>query len=275
MTGWTKTFSPATVALSALLLLGCESGVRVDATSVSPASQEGLGAVAVENGPKGETVGVGIISWRDMPFQTVRRQAYDYSCGSAAVATLVTYAYGIPTSEKDVFEEMFARGNQDKIRREGFSMLDMSNYLNAHGLQAKGYKMTEDVIEKHRMPFIALVNNKGYNHFVVVKTVDSGRVLVGDPNTGNTEYSRDDFAKIWNGLALVVVNNASKAHAAFGDQKEWRFARAHVSLRNGNDSGIEASELAPLSWQIAPTGSDILSSTKIGTVAVSATGGTP
>jgi hypothetical protein len=220
--------------------------------------------VVVDNGPKGESVRVGLISWRDLPFRTVKHQAYDYSCGSAAVATLMTYAYNLPTSEKEVFEEMFAHGDKTKIQHEGFSMLDMSRYLNNHGLEAQGYMITIHVIEKYEMPIIALVNNKGYNHFVVVKTTSGGRVLVGDPNTGNTEYSKDDFAQIWNGVAIVVTNQATRAHAAFNNSNEWRFARAHVELRNSNDIGNETAELAPLSWQIAPTGPSVLPAFTIG-----------
>jgi hypothetical protein len=229
--------------------------------------------VFVNNGQRGETVRVGLVSWRDLPFQTVKHQAYDYSCGSAAVATLVTYVYGMPTSEKAVFKEMFKHGDQKKIQREGFSMLDMSKYLNAHGLKAKGYKMSQAAVEKYKLPFIALVNNNGYNHFVVVKTMENGRVLVGDPNTGNTEYSRDKFAQIWNGLALVVVNNAIKARTAFGNKKEWRFARAHAPIRDGNDTGTGEAGLSPAPWQIAPTGGDILPASMIGLVATTTTAG--
>ncbi len=34
---------------------------------------------------------VGVISYRDLPFQTVVRQQYDFSCGSASLATLLRY----------------------------------------------------------------------------------------------------------------------------------------------------------------------------------------
>jgi predicted double-glycine peptidase len=293
MAAWKKTLSAAAIA-SSLLLFGCGDGARSGMSDseppAPPASDQTASAftadatndaeVTVDNGQKGETVGVRLVSWRDLPFQTVKHQAYDYSCGSAAVATLVTYIYGIPTSEKDVFQEMFTHGDQNKIRHEGFSMLDMSRYLNDHGLEAKGYKITASAIENYRMPFIALVNNKGYNHFVVVKTMDHGRVLVGDPNTGNTEYTQAGFARIWNGLALIIVNHASKAREAFGNQKEWRFVRAHAPVHdgsdNGNDLGTEVSQLPPMSWQIAPVVPSILPAAMIGTVgtvATSAVGG--
>jgi predicted double-glycine peptidase len=260
----------AVVLLFALLLSGCaENGHGGMGSTNNPNDA----ALPVDNGQKGETVRVGLVSWRDLPFQTVKHQAFDYSCGSAAVATLMTYVYGVPTDEKAVFEEMFAKGDQEKIRREGFSMLDMSNYLNAHGLRSEGYRINEDAIQEYRLPFIALVNNKGYNHFVVIKTMDQGRVLVGDPNTGNTEYSKNDFTKIWNGLALIVTNDATKARTAYSNPDEWHYARAHAPIRDGNDDAIETAALAPSSWQIAPIGANLLPVTLIGASLATSGGG--
>ena len=38
------------------------------------------------HGEFGGSYTIGVTSWRDIPFRTVVRQQYDYSCGSAAVA---------------------------------------------------------------------------------------------------------------------------------------------------------------------------------------------
>lgn len=259
------------VALS-LLAVGCSEAVL--SADLGPDAglltfpDEAIGAeVSVDNGQNGETVRVPLVSWRDMPFRTVKRQAYDYSCGSAAVATLMSYAYGVPVSEKEVFKGMFDRGDQAKIQREGFSMLDMSNYLNTHGLNAKGYRLSLGMVEKYRLPFIALVNNKGYSHFLVVKSVDGGRVLVGDPNLGNLKYSREDFQKIWNGLALVVINNATKGRQAFESPKEWRLARASAPVRDGAHDGTDAAALSPMAWQVAPLSANVMPATMTGLVA--------
>jgi len=209
-----------------------------------------------------ETLSVPVISWRDLPFQTVKRQAFDYSCGSAAVATLLSYVYGIPASEKEIFETMFEHGDQEKIRKEGFSLLDMSRYLNNRGLKAKGYKLDFATIEKHKVPFIALINHDGYNHFVVVKSLKGPQVLVGDPSKGNVVYSRRDFARAWNGISLVVTNQANKAREAFADAREWRYARATALASAGNEFANDSVPQSFPNWQIAPAGgSDIMTST--------------
>ena len=87
----------------------------------------------------GARYAVKVTSLKEARFKATTQQQYDFSCGSAAVATILTHHYGYPVSEQAVFEEMFTRGNQEKIRREGFSLLDMKTYLSAHGFQADGF----------------------------------------------------------------------------------------------------------------------------------------
>src|SRR3546814_9634417 len=65
-----------------------------------------------------------VMSLKEKRWTNVVRQQYDFSCGSAAVATLLTYHYEMPTDEARAFEEMFVRGDQAKIQAEGFSMLE-------------------------------------------------------------------------------------------------------------------------------------------------------
>ncbi|WP_449406271.1 C39 family peptidase, partial [Massilia phosphatilytica] len=67
---------------------------------------------------------VPVKSMRELRFTSTTRQQYDFSCGSAALATLLTYHYGHPISETVAFKAMWDNGDQAKIRREGFSLLD-------------------------------------------------------------------------------------------------------------------------------------------------------
>ena len=71
---------------------------------------------------------------------TTLQQQFDFSCGSAALATLLTHHYDFPVNEQAVFAAMFQHGDQAKIRREGFSLLDMKNFLAARGFQADGFQ---------------------------------------------------------------------------------------------------------------------------------------
>ena len=56
---------------------------------------------------------VSVVSYRDIPFRTVVRQRYDFSCGSAALATLLRYHYDREVGEEQIFRAMYAAGDQD------------------------------------------------------------------------------------------------------------------------------------------------------------------
>jgi predicted double-glycine peptidase len=162
-----------------------------------------------------------VISMRDVPFRTVVRQQYDYSCGSAALATLLSYHYGLKVSEAEVFKAMYERGDQAKIRSVGFSLLDMKRYLEARGLAADGYRATFDQLAAAKAPALLVVKVGAYRHFVVVKGVRGGRVLVGDPALGLKTYGRDEFMQIWNGI-VFAIHGQSGAQAAYNREEEWR-----------------------------------------------------
>jgi len=171
----------------------------------------------------GAVYSVPVTSLKEARFRTTVRQRYDFSCGSAATATLLTFQYGQPVSEADVFREMFAHGNARKIRKEGFSMLDMRRYLAARGFQADGFELPLEKLAEEGLPAIVLLNDKGYRHFVVVKGLRGDRVLVGDPARGTRTMPRSRFEQLWESRVLFVVHN-QREHAQFNRPADWRTA---------------------------------------------------
>lgn len=158
-------------------------------------------------------------------------QQYDFSCGSAALATLLTHHYGHPVSEASVLEAMYAAGDQAKIRREGFSLLDLKRYLQGLGFAADGFQQPLDKLLEARLPAIVLINERGYRHFVVVKGLSRDRVLIGDPAQGTRALSRANFDSIWVGRLLFVIHNRVK-QARFNRAEDWRAAPS-APLRTG------------------------------------------
>ncbi len=156
----------------------------------------------------------------EIRFRSTVRQKKDYSCGSAAIATLLTYHYQRPVTEEDVIGVMYANGDQAKILREGFSLLDMKLYLETNGFQADGFEATVDQIVKFGAPGIVLVQDKGYKHFVVMKGVRNGMVLLGDPVLGSRIMARKDFEKIWVSQIFFVVHNHREV-AKFNVPSHW------------------------------------------------------
>lgn len=175
------------------------------------------------HGEGGGSFTVQVMSWRDIPFRTVVRQQFDYSCGSAAVATLLRYHYGASVGEGEVFQSMFGRGDQARIRQVGFSMLDMRTYLESRGYGADGLRLSLDRLAALNTPAIALITHDNYRHFVVVKGVSATHVLVGDPTFGLQTYTREDFEAVWNGVVLAVRRPPEGTPApGYNRAEEWR-----------------------------------------------------
>lgn len=169
----------------------------------------------------GGAFSVPVTSLKEERSRNTIRQQFDFSCGSAAISTLLTFHYGYPVTEQAVFEQMFVRGDQQKIRQEGFSLLDMKRFLEAHGFEANGFELPLDSLAEAGIPGIVLINERGYNHFVVVKGMRNGRVLFGDPAGGTRAMPRSDFEAMWVGRILFVVTNRQDI-ARFNLATDWR-----------------------------------------------------
>ena len=188
-----------------------------------------LAASAVEAGSIelpyqiGGAYAVPVKSIKEGRFTATIRQQYDFSCGSAALSTLLTHHYRYPVTEDKVFEEMFRRGDQAKIRVEGFSLLDMKRYLEAHGFEADGFQEPLEKLVSVGIPAIVLINESGYNHFVVVKGVRDGRVLLGDPAGGTRAVTQSAFQAAWVNQVLFVIGNRQD-DAAFNVAADWHAA---------------------------------------------------
>ena len=164
-----------------------------------------------------------VASLKATRFRTTVPQQYDFSCGSAATATLLTFQYGRPVTEAEVFQAMYAAGDRARIHREGFSLLDMQRYLARLGYRADGFELPLDTLARESVPAIALLNDAGYRHFVVVKGLRGDRVLLGDPAKGTRAMPRRRFERLWDNRVLFVVHNRRDS-ARFNHPDDWRTA---------------------------------------------------
>ena len=209
--------------MSAWGTLRCAACVAALAFGVPGLASEALGGeLTVTNGVEGKAR-VGVTTWRDMPFKTIVRQQYDYSCGSAAVATLLTYHFNRPTTEQEAFTAMYEIGDKEKINREGFSLYEMKLYLESIGYRADGFRVSLDRLQRIGVPVIVLITWKDYKHFVVIKGVRADHVLVGDSVRGLKVVPRDEFMEQWTDGIVFAIHNAdfiAKLH--FNDEDEWK-----------------------------------------------------
>lgn len=205
-------------------------------------SAQDAGAGEVNVIGAGGNFSVGVTSIKEARYRKVVRQQYDFSCGAAAVATLLSYHYDKPVSEEEVFVAMYNAGDHEKIRKQGFSLLDMKLYLESLDFRANGYRASLDKLAEVGIPAIVLINFRGYLHFVVIKGVTRDKVLVGDPALGMKTIPRDEFEGMWNGILFVVDSEFEVANQHFNDGKEWA-TRPKAPI---GATGLGMRDLAPI-----------------------------
>ena len=184
----------------------------------------------------GGLLNVKVVSLKERRFTTTIRQQHDYSCGSAALATLLTYQYKHPVSEETVFKAMWEKGDQAKIGREGFSLLDIKRYLEDIGYSADGYVAPLERLASVGIPAIVLIRDNGYNHFVVVRGIQDGMVAVADPSVGARVIPKAQFEKMRLNRILFVINGR-KEQVAYNRAADWKIReKAPIGVALGTDS---------------------------------------
>ena len=152
-----------------------------------------------------------VVSIREMRYKNIFSQKYDFSCGAASMATILKYGYGIEEiKEEEIAKDMIEKGDQQKIREKGFSLLDMKKYAERQGFQANGYKVKAENLSKLKIPVIVLMSTRGYSHFVVLKGIKDGKAYLGDPALGNRSVQIEEFKESWDGVVFVVFKKTDK-----------------------------------------------------------------
>jgi predicted double-glycine peptidase len=142
----------------------------------------------------------------EQQFRNISHQAYDYSCGSAALTTVMNSYLGHKFVERQIMDGLLKYGEYDKIvQRRGFSLLDMKRLVTALGYQSGGYKGKFEDLKKLEHPAIVPIHYGGFKHFVVVKKYRDGRVFVADPALGNISFPEERFKSIWENNVMFIV----------------------------------------------------------------------
>ncbi|MBD7977468.1 MULTISPECIES: C39 family peptidase [Pseudomonas] len=160
-----------------------------------------------------------------LQFRNVIRQAYDYSCGSAALTTLLDYYLGRNLEERQVMEGLLHYGEAEKIaERRGFSLLDMKRFVAALGYESGGFRAEFDDLEGLEHPAIVPIEYAGFKHFVVVRDVRDDHVFVADPALGNISFTRARFEAVWdqNVLFIVYPGDNPSINALALDERDMR-----------------------------------------------------
>lgn len=161
--------------------------------------------MAVAGLPGGNLIFKQVQSVRERKFSDIVEQKTDFSCAAAALATVLRQAYWLDVDEEHVIKGMLVNSDQNLVRTQGFSMLDMKRYVESIGMRARGYRIPPDKLEAVTIPVVVLMEIRGYKHFVVMQRAQKGWVYIGDPVLGHKRYSHEDFVKGWNGIVFAII----------------------------------------------------------------------
>jgi len=182
--------------------------------------------------PGGSSFSIKVSSITEQRFKTIYKQKYDFSCGSAALASLLSFHYDDVIDELGVFQNMFNHGSQEKIQLHGFSLLDMKRYLSRRGYRSDGFRISLEQLAAAKIPAITIINNKGYRHFVIIKGSNEKEVLVGDPMLGLQTIDKEKFEKMWEKQIIFVIQDKKDiASSYYQDNTEWNLrVKAQLGL---------------------------------------------
>lgn len=155
--------------------------------------------------PNGTVYRGQVESMHERRFRNLVRQHTDYSCGAAALATILRHAYHLDADEATVIEGMMGVTDTDLVRQRGFSLLDIKRYVESLGMRGRGYRISEERLKALRVPGLVLMDVRGFRHFVVLKQVHDDYAEIGDPILGNRSVPLKEFLDAWPSRAVFVV----------------------------------------------------------------------
>lgn len=162
-------------------------------------------------------------SFKELREAGVVRQQLDYSCGAAAMATLMTYFFEQAVTEDQVIGFIFVHGQTPEeglkkyFRRKGFSLLDLKRYAEFRGFKAAGFKEMNlddlaEALRDQQVPVLVPINPFGYHHFVVVRGLAGDRIFLADPAVGQITMKISRFLDLWiDGIGFMVTRRQAAA----------------------------------------------------------------
>jgi predicted double-glycine peptidase len=157
------------------------------------------------------TLQVPLRSAMDLKRSGVVMQGFDYSCGAASIATLLTYGLDDPVDEVPILQSVMQSANDGEraqLTQKGLSLLDLQRIAEQRGHKARGFRIRADQLAKLKRPVIVYIKPRGYEHFAVFKGVQGDRVYLADPARGNVRMPLYQFFDMWadeNGQGVVFV----------------------------------------------------------------------
>jgi len=175
-----------------------------------------------------------ISSWIELKNRNLIRQRYDYSCGSASLATILKYFYNQNIDERDILKDILNQKRDKKsYRYVGLSFLDLENFVKRVGFKAIGLSLNIDSLKSLKIPVILYIRVRDDSHFTVFKGINDNFVYLADPSFGNIKIRLSKFKEMF--YLANGKNRAGRILAIVPIDKKLKFNKDFFSLEENSN----------------------------------------
>lgn len=215
------------------------------------AANVALGNIYIMPAIPGQTTGfrVSVTPEKALRQKGIAMQKFDYSCGSAALTTLLNQEKGLSLNEEEVIDGLILHGETEKIiQGRRFSLLDVKRYLASRGIGSAGYSAGLQDLPDIPAPSLMSISIKGFKHFVVYQGLADGHIILSDPAFGNMSVTTAKFATLWKQKIFLALNETVKngANVKHLSEDKLRYvtegAYYHSVIRKSNEQSRELTQ---------------------------------
>jgi predicted double-glycine peptidase len=148
-------------------------------------------------------------SYKELAERQIVMQQQDYSCGAAALATIVRYYWGDDVGEAkflDLLPGLLTPEQMEDRLKNGLTLTDLRNVCNKAGYQATMAKVKFEELAQGKVPVVVGIKaGKVHEHFVVFRGTDWAWAYLADPIRGNIRLPVGEFINQWQKNAILIV----------------------------------------------------------------------
>lgn len=140
---------------------------------------------------------------------TLTRQQAGFDCGSAALATLLSFYTDRAVEPDDlVRSQSFTTDEWQRVRREGFSLVQLADMAAALKVKPSVTRLPSRALLSVPLPVLVYLRLPTSPHFSVLTGIAGQRVTLADPTQGALMWTLNQFLRAWapdgQGLLLSV-----------------------------------------------------------------------
>ncbi len=145
--------------------------------------------------------------YQELKFEFTVRQQRDFTCGAAALASILKYHYGMPVTEEMIFWMIVNRYKPEELKQKaqvGFSFEDLIFVAEKLGFKTQAAVVSATELEKLNGPVILQLNLKKFDHFAVLRKKTPDIAYMSDPMFGQLTLDESEFKTEFKGAVLAI-----------------------------------------------------------------------